>query len=116
MLALDILAERKIAEAIARGELSGLPGEGRPLDLGEDPLVPEELRMAFRILKNAGFVPPEVEAMAGIAELERVVLDQSVGDAARARAGKKLAMLRTRIEIGYREKVLARMGRRGTSE
>jgi hypothetical protein len=53
MLALEIIAERKIDEAAARGELQGLPGEGRPLDLYEDPLVPEEMKMAKRILGNA---------------------------------------------------------------
>ena len=53
MLALDIIAQRRIDEAAARGELQGLPGEGAPLDLYEDPLVPEEMRMAKRILKNA---------------------------------------------------------------
>lgn len=53
MHALTIIAENRIAEAVARGELQGLPGEGHPLDLYEDPLVPEELKMAKRILKNA---------------------------------------------------------------
>jgi hypothetical protein len=46
MLALELLAEKKIAEAAERGDLDGLPGAGRPLDLEEDPLVPEEMRMA----------------------------------------------------------------------
>jgi hypothetical protein len=54
MLIFDILAETKILEAASRGELDGLPGAGRPLDLDDDALVPEELRMASRILKNAG--------------------------------------------------------------
>ena len=54
--ALQYLAERKIEEAIARGEFDDLPGAGRPLDLDdEDPLWPEEVRMARRILKNSGF-------------------------------------------------------------
>jgi len=53
MLALELIAERKIDEAVARGELQGLPGEGKPLDLYEDPLVPPEMRMAKRILGNA---------------------------------------------------------------
>ena len=53
MLALEIIAERRIDEATARGELQGLPGEGRPLDLYEDPLVPEDMKMAKRILGNA---------------------------------------------------------------
>ena len=53
MLALELIAQQKIDEAAARGELQGLPGEGRPLDLYEDPLVPEEMKMAKRILGNA---------------------------------------------------------------
>lgn len=57
MLALELLAERKIAEAVSRGEFDDLPGTGRPLDLADDPLVPEDLRVANRILKNAGLSP-----------------------------------------------------------
>jgi hypothetical protein len=112
MLAFELLAERRIEEALARGELDDLPGSGRPLALCDDPLVPEELRLAHRILKNAGFVPAEVLERREIAELERLVLDEGAPDAeARARAAKKLALLRTRIELGYYERVLARMGR-----
>ena len=59
--ALQYLAERKIAEAVARGELDNLPGQGRPLDLDdEDPLWPEEVRMARRILKNADFAEKDL--------------------------------------------------------
>jgi hypothetical protein len=54
MLIFELLAEKKIQEAASRGELDELPGAGRPLDLDDDALVPEELRMANRILKNAG--------------------------------------------------------------
>ena len=53
MLALELIAQQKIDEAAARGELQGLPGEGQPLDLYEDPLVPEEMKMAKRILRNS---------------------------------------------------------------
>lgn len=53
MHALERIAERRIDEAVQRGELQGLPGEGQPLDLYEDPLVPEEMKMAKRILGNA---------------------------------------------------------------
>jgi DnaJ homologue, subfamily C, member 28, conserved domain len=112
MLAFELLAERRIEEALARGELDDLPGRGAPLALDDDPLVPEELRLAHRILKNAGLVPPEVIARREIAELERLVLDDGAPDAAaRARAARKLALLRTRIERGYYERVLARIGR-----
>lgn len=63
--ALLYLAERKIEEAIARGEFDNLPGAGRPLDLDdEDPLWPEEVRMARRILKNAGYSDDDLAAIA----------------------------------------------------
>lgn len=54
MLALEYLAEKKIAEAEARGEFDDLPGAGLPLELDDDALVPEEMRMADRVLRNAG--------------------------------------------------------------
>ena len=77
--ALLYLAERRIEEAIARGEFDELPGAGRPLELDDvDPLLPEELRLAYRILKNAGFSPAEI--------------DES---AERGKARKKLALLAT---------------------
>jgi hypothetical protein len=37
----DLLAERKIAEALANGEFDDLPGAGQPLALDDDPLVPK---------------------------------------------------------------------------
>ncbi|MBR5882597.1 MAG: DUF1992 domain-containing protein [Mailhella sp.] len=53
-------AERRIAQAQKEGAFEHLPGEGRPLDLEDDSSVPAELRMAFKVLKNAGYVPPEI--------------------------------------------------------
>ena len=107
----DLIAERKIAEALARGELDNLPGEGRPLELDDDALIPEDLRAAYRILKNAGFVPPEVQALNDIATLERFVNQQEVDAAARAKAVRKLALLKTRLESAYYDKALAKLGR-----
>ena len=45
---------------MSRGDFEDLPGQGKPLNLDDDAMVPEELRTAYRMLKNAGFVPPEV--------------------------------------------------------
>ena len=84
---LEFIAERKIAEAIENGDFDNLPGAGKPLELDDDSLVPEELRLAYRILKNAGFVPPEVETVNDIAALERLVAKDS-------KAVRKLALLR----------------------
>ena len=89
---LDKLAERRIAEAIERGELSGLPGEGLPLALDDDPLVPAELRTAYRLLKNAGYVPPEVECLREIGELERLI-ERSADQELRDRAARRLELI-----------------------
>jgi hypothetical protein len=102
----DRVAERKIAEAVARGELDNLPGAGRPLELDDDALIPEELRLAYRILKNGGFVPAEVQTLNDIAELERLVAGG--GDAA---AAKKLALLKARVEARYYDKATAKLAR-----
>jgi hypothetical protein len=99
----DLIAEEKIAEAIARGEFDNLAGAGRPLNLDDDALIPEELRLAYRILKNAGYVPPELETLNEIAQLERIAMGN-------ATAVKKLALLKAKIESRYYGKALARLG------
>lgn len=52
--------ELKIRRAMADGEFDNLQGKGKPLDLGKYNEVPEHLRTAYHVLKNAGFVPEEV--------------------------------------------------------
>ena len=56
-----ILAEERIREAQDRGEFDNLPGQGRPLQLEDDSHVPQELRMAYKLLRNGGYLPPEIE-------------------------------------------------------
>ena len=108
---LHFLAERRIDEAVSRGELDHLPGAGKPLELDDDALIPEELRLAYRILKNAGYVPPEVEHLAEIGRLEALVIRGEADAEAHARAIRKLALLKTRIEIGYYDKALRKLSR-----
>ncbi len=99
MLFIDEIAEARIQEAVERGELSGLEGEGKPLRLDDDSLVPAELRMAYRILKNAGFVPPEVQTRKEIRQVEDLIaqLDPADHDG-HSRARKRLALLMTSLE------------------
>ncbi|WP_018609075.1 DnaJ family domain-containing protein [Uliginosibacterium gangwonense] len=61
MLLLDALAERRIEEARDAGEFDDLPGAGKPLSAEDWSMVPEDERMAYRLLKNAGYLPPELE-------------------------------------------------------
>jgi hypothetical protein len=58
---MDKIAEERIREAIERGDFDDLPGKGQPLDLEDDSHLPADLRMAYKILKNADCLPPELE-------------------------------------------------------
>jgi hypothetical protein len=92
----DALVEERIQEALRRGDFDHLPGAGQPLALDDDCLVPPEVRIAYRILKNAGFVPREVLERREIAALEAELA--AIQDAlARQHAATKLALLRTRL-------------------
>jgi len=55
------IAEQRIREAMENGEFENLKGMGKPLDLGDESWIPEDLRMAYRVLKNAGCLPAELE-------------------------------------------------------
>ncbi|HEX8012205.1 MAG TPA: DnaJ family domain-containing protein [Casimicrobiaceae bacterium] len=118
LLALDALAEARIEEAMAQGAFDDLPGAGHPLVLDDDRLVPEVLRAAYRILKNAGFVPPEVEARHERNTLIALITTLQ-SDEAKRRALTKLALLEARLEAGggrprrdrvYEGKLIERFG------
>jgi hypothetical protein len=55
------IIEERILQAQRRGEFENLPGSGRPLEIEDDRHIPEDLRLAYKILKNAGCIPPEIE-------------------------------------------------------
>ncbi|HET9978497.1 MAG TPA: DUF1992 domain-containing protein [Burkholderiaceae bacterium] len=62
---------QRLRESEATGELKAAPSYGKPLGFGDGyDETPAELRMGMKILKDAGVVPPEVEAMREAAELE----------------------------------------------
>lgn len=94
MLLLDQLAEARIREAAERGELSNLAGEGKPLDLSEEPLVDPSLAAMNRVLKNAGFLPPHVQQLADLEEAMRALDTHNCADARR----RQRLLMRTRIE------------------
>lgn len=55
------IVEQRIQDALKKGEFDNLPGSGKPLVFENDTNVSEELRLAYKILKNADCLPPEVE-------------------------------------------------------
>lgn len=57
MSSTEDLVEEQIRKAREKGEFDNLKGQGKPLDLYENPFEPAELRMAFKILKDNDFAP-----------------------------------------------------------
>ncbi len=97
MEAFALLAESKIRAAMARGEFDDLPGRGRPLPPDELSRVPGDLRMGFRLLRNAGCVPPELEAHREVARLGTLIA--ATGD---AEERTRLSRLRADAEMQHR--------------
>jgi hypothetical protein len=67
---IDKLAEPRMQEAVGRGEFDNLPGTGKPLVLDDDTFVPPELRVAYRVLQNAGYLPHNLQLRSEISDLE----------------------------------------------
>ncbi len=52
--------EKKIKKVMAEGKFDNLQGKGKPLDLNKYSEIPEHMRTAYHVIKNAGYVPEEV--------------------------------------------------------
>ncbi|WP_412096503.1 DnaJ family domain-containing protein [Bilophila wadsworthia] len=100
MDAISIIAEQRIREACERGAFDSLPGAGKPLELEDDSHIPEDLRMAYKLLKNAGYVPEEVldrkEAQSIVDALEKCGDEQE-----KVRQMKKLEVVIARIKARH---------------
>ncbi|MEW6345940.1 MAG: DnaJ family domain-containing protein [Pseudomonadota bacterium] len=96
MRLLDALVEQRIAAAAARGEFDDLPGAGVALAQEDDVQVPQEVRVANRILKNAGFVPPAAEQLRALRDLQDEL--SAVSDRARCRLQARMLALDMALE------------------
>ena len=67
------LAELRIREAMEQGKFDNLPGAGKPLDFEEYFAVPEDMRMAYSILKSANCPPAEVQMLKEVASLKEEI-------------------------------------------
>lgn len=97
---LSWLAEQKIEEAMRQGEFDHLPGEGKPLKIEDLSGVPEELRMAYKVMKNAGYVPEEIQLSQDLVRLDDLI-------AACGEGPELLALQRKRSEQQLRLNMLA---------
>jgi len=102
MAVFDELIESRIREAMTRGDFDDLPGKGEPLPEEEDAFVPNEMRMAYKILKNAGYLPPELELRRDIAAVESALVNAEENDPQRRRNLKKLQALFLRLDESRR--------------
>ncbi len=117
MSIIDKIAERHIQQAQERGGFDDLPGQGKPLELDDDSMIPEHLRAGYRLLKNSGYLPPELQINKEIKEVEALLL-QVQDDVERDTAERRLHYLQMRLnqlrgegisvalERAYRDKLL----------
>ncbi len=68
------IAEQRIREAIDQGEFDNLEGRGRPIVFEDETWVPEDLRAAYRILRNAGCLPEEIQLRKEVFGLRELLL------------------------------------------
>lgn len=97
MSLLDQLAEKHILAALHQGELDDLPGSGRPLQLDDDSHVPAELRAGYRILKNSGYLPPELEMRREALELDELLRTVDPADQRYQQQEQRLRLLEIKL-------------------
>jgi hypothetical protein len=113
------IVEERIRKAQEAGEFDNLKGRYQPLCF-DDLRIPEEWRLSCKILKNAGFLPPELELRNEISRTGLLLESLETGDPERRKIQKKLNYLFTRLETmrgrlspllleNYRENVLQKL-------
>lgn len=89
---MTFIAERRISQAIQEGTLDFSQWKNKPLVLEDDSFVPDDLKMAYKLLKNAGYVPPEVEVKKEIQRIEDLIA-KTEDEHLRLKQMKKLSLL-----------------------
>jgi len=112
------IVEERIREAQRAGKFDGLAGQGRKLDIEDDSHIPEDLRMAYRILRNADCLPPEIDLRKDILRLRDLVAaagDDPGRDALVREANLKILKLNmmrpTRLDLETAELMVRRRSR-----
>ncbi len=83
------IVEERIRKAQEEGQFDNLPGKGKPVVIEDDSNIPEDLRLAYKILKNAGCLPPELQLKKEIRQMEDM-LDNIPDEKERYRLIKKI--------------------------
>lgn len=114
------IAEERIRAAQERGDFENLPGSGKPLVLVDDSAIPEDLRMAYKVLRNSGFLPPELadrkeisrvlDLLEGCEDVRTVAAEMRRLDAILFRMRQRGRNILLEEQDEYYKKVVSRMG------
>lgn len=97
MWLLDQWAERHICDAQNKGDFDNLPGSGEPLELEDDSHIAPELRAGYRLLKNAGCLPPELEQRREAVELVNLLKGIRQDDPRHKELSRRLALIELKL-------------------
>jgi Domain of unknown function (DUF1992) len=92
------IAEEKIRQALKDGAFENLPGAGKPLRLEDDSTVAPDLRMAYKLLKDAHCLPPELELHNEILRLKDL-LRGIADETERTRKIREINLLITKLNL-----------------
>ena len=91
------IAEQKILKAMEERDLNSPRWKNKALPLEDDHLVPEDLKIAYKILKNSGYLPPEIEERKEIRRIEDLIASTE-DEHERLKQMKKLNVLLMKVE------------------
>ncbi len=104
MWLLDQIVESRVKKAQEEGQFDNLPGQGEPLHLDDDSMVPEHLRVGYRILKNHGIIPPELEWRKEITRIEDLLHSIQKDDPENSDLRKRLRLLQLQVGLDQERK------------
>jgi hypothetical protein len=104
------IAEERIRTAQEEGLFDNLPGKGKPLQLDDEDGVPDDLRLTFKVLKNAKCLPPEMEMRKEFFSVGQL-LNTAVDEPTRRELRRQLNALALKLSI-QQEQARSPVGRR----
>ena len=90
------IVEERIKKARENGDFDNLGGLHKPLNF-DDQNIPDEFRLSHKILKNSGFLPPELELKKNIRQTEDLLSAAQIDYPERINIQKKLNYLMTKL-------------------
>ena len=99
------IVEERIQKAQKKGLFKNLPGSGEPIPISEqDNSIPNDLRLAYKILKNADCLPPEIDLKKKIQQTEDLLAEME-DTAEKYRTLKKLNYLIMKLNTTFNRSI-----------